>query len=226
MQPGDPTVRPDAQSRKNFLTLGVAVAALVLAALSLVIATLAFGRTGNRETTAAQQPLEPTAAASLPERSADTAAPVPSDDTSPLDPGRLEPSADYRLAYENQTLTVQSGGYGVEMDLDEPRVRPEKGSDGVYGTASGTGSFDFARAERVAPVQSAQASPGDCVEAIRSSASVTTMAAAAGLTVCILTSRGAAAGQGITQKVVRFHVDAVARDNDTLTVSLTAWNVP
>lgn len=75
-------------------------------------------------------------------------------------------------------------------------------------------------------MQAAEASPNDCVEAIRSSASVDQMAAPAGLTVCVLTSRSSASTEGKTQKIVRVHVDAVAKDNDTLTVSLTAWNVP
>lgn len=216
--------------KPNLLTLGVAALAIAIAIVSLIVAAAAFIRAGDDGDTVTAQPSAPAPTWAAPpsptQSAAASVAPVPSDDTS-RDPGQLQPDAEYPPAYENQTLTVQSGSNYVDIDLDEPRVRPANGSDGnYYADGGGTGKFDFGASERVAPVQSAEASPPDCVEAIRSSASVNDMAAPVGLTVCVLTSRANAASEGKTQKIVRLHVDSVAKDNDTLTLSLTAWNVP
>ncbi|TQS45647.1 hypothetical protein [Cryptosporangium phraense] len=205
----------------------IAAIALGVAVLSLIVAGLALARSGgNGDSDVVAQPLPSSAPAPAEPSSAVSVAPVPSGENSPLDPGQLDPSSTYQSAYENQTLTVQSGGDFVHIDVDEPRVRPENGGDVTYVAGGGNGTLNFQDADRVAPVQSAQSSAGDCVEAIRSSASVSSMASAANLTVCVLTSRANASSEGITQKIVRFHVDSIARDNDTLTVSLTPWNVP
>lgn len=220
MQPsGMPTKR-----KGTAPSLAIAIAALVVAVLSFVVAVFALSRSGGDPVVAAQAP--PSSVAAAPPAPSDAPVqPVPSGENSPLDPGELEPSANYQSAYENQKLTVQSGDDNVDIDLDEPRVRPQKGGDVSY-SSWGDNSLSFGNSERIAVVASAQASAGDCVEAIRSAAGVTSMAAAADVTVCVLTSRSAASSEGKTQKLVRFHVDSIAKDDDTLTVSLTAWNVP
>ena len=198
------------------LTAGFAFAALIMSGLALM-------RSGDAEAAARQLG---NSGAAAPGNPAPVAPSADSDRRRSADPDQLEPSADYRIAYQGQQLRMQSNCSRLAVDLDEPRVTVDTGADVAYYACAGTGlSLTFADGVRVSPAALANASPRECVESIRASAGSSTVVPIPDLTLCAVTSRADAEKQRITQKIVLFHVDAIAPDN-TLTVSVTAWNVP
>ena len=108
------------------------------------------------------------------------------------------------------------------IDLDEPQVDPDSGSDIQYVVCAGQ-NLNFNSRFRMAPIESVQVSAQDCANRIRSTTSATSFHPVSGKTYCILTEPSSDVSR--TQKYVLFHIDAVGQDGG-IAVSLTAWNVP
>lgn len=155
-----------------------------------------------------------------------TPSPSPTPDPARLDPDRLDPGANYELAYSGQVLRVRpTTCEGTGIDVDDPRVLPATGADAAYRSCPDGFHLDFEEAARFAVVADPQASAGGCVSAIRAAAGVGWVAPVPGTTVCVLTSRLAAEPQRLTTKLVRVNVENLEADG-TLVAALSAWVVP
>jgi len=230
-------------SRSRLLPLAAGLAlglTMLLSVLALGVGSLALSAAHDAEesaerATAAASREEPAPAPPEPTAESAPSAPDPTDDPDPdltpndlpsNEPGDLKPSASYQLAYGDQKLRIQAGCNNREVDLDEPRVTPDTGSDLTYsGCSSGRLELSFNSEIRVSQMTTTKPSANECAEAIRSSAGNNAMAPSQNMTLCMLTSKAAATELGISQKIVLFRVDSIAKDG-SLNVSATAWNVP
>ncbi len=228
-------------SRSRLLPLAAGLAlglTMLLSVLALGVGSLALSAAHDAEesaerATAAASREEPAPAPPEPIAESAPSAPDPTDDPDPTpndlpsnEPGDLKPSASYQLAYGDQKLRIQAGCNNREVDLDEPRVTPDTGSDLTYsGCSSGRLELSFNSEIRVSQMTTTKPSANECAEAIRSSAGNNAMAPSQNMTLCMLTSKAAATELGISQKIVLFRVDSIAKDG-SLNVSATAWNVP
>lgn len=233
-------VKPKTVSRPLFLALVAAIGLVgVLSVAALGVGAVAIASANEaKELAARPAPASAPQSQSQPPPTADPG-PEPSDlppppeqtgtpnDLPSVDPGELEPSANFRLHYGDQKLRVQAScGENRNIDLDEPRVAPDTGADFTYyGCSPGSLELRFGSGLRVSQLAATKATANECAEAIRSAAGNNEMAPAQNLTLCILTEKGAATDQGIPQKIVLLRIDSMAKDG-TLNISVTAWNVP
>ncbi|MFI5954543.1 hypothetical protein [Cryptosporangium sp. NPDC051539] len=217
------------------VALGIAVVALLIAGIATVTGIIAVGRA---TTAAGQAERAASAAASdargpAPAASVKAAAPVPVPSSAPpspsptsTDPDRLDPGANYELAYADQLVRVQpSTCEGTDVDLDQPRVQPASGADASYRNCADGLHLDFDDASRFAVTGNRDPSARDCVEAVRADPGVGWVSPVPGTTVCVLTSRMAAESAQLSTKLVRMNVESVEADG-TLLAELTAWVVP
>jgi hypothetical protein len=209
------------------VALGVAVLAVVIGGIAMLIGVVAWGRASTAQTVAERAASAPALPqVSLPSEPPAAAAPASAAPSPTPEPDRLDPSADYQPVFADQVLRARPNGCdGTELDLDEPRVLPPSGADVAYRSCADGLHLDFDDASRFAVVADAGAGAGECADAIRTNPGVGWLPPSAGTTVCVLTSRLAAEPQSVSTKLARLHVQTVA-DDETLSVSLTAWMVP
>ncbi|TQS39813.1 hypothetical protein [Cryptosporangium phraense] len=219
------------------VALGIAVVALLIAGIATVTGIIAVGRATSAEGAAKRAAVaaasdehavdpEASAQAAAPAPVPSSAPPSPSPSPSPTDPDRLDPGANYELAYADQLVRVQpSTCEGTDLDLDQPRVLPVSGADASYRSCADGLHLDFDQASRFAVIDNRDPSARDCVNAVRADPGVGWVAPSPGTTVCVLTSRLAAESQQLTTKLVRMNVESVEADG-SLAAELTAWVVP
>jgi hypothetical protein len=138
-----------------------------------------------------------------------------------------QPDTGYRLHYASTPLQVQVVcGFPQGLDLDEPRVSPDAGSDlSVSGCSKPSLKLDFENDVLASVVTSPKAGPGDCSDAIRLGAGPPELTPVAGQSLCVRTSRSAAASEGHKPLFVLLRVDAIAADA-TMNLTVTAWEIP
>ncbi|MFG1924316.1 hypothetical protein [Cryptosporangium sp. NPDC048952] len=219
------------------VALGLAVLAILIGGIATITGIIAVGRAATAES-AAERAASAAASAvawagatqAVPQPvvpAPSSASPTPPPSPSPsLDPDRLDPGANYELAYSAQLVRVQpSTCEGTDVDLDEPRVLPPAGADAAYRSCADGFHLDFDESSRFAVVADPQASAGGCVNAIRADPGVGWVSPTPGTTVCVLTSRLAAEPQRLSTKLARLNVESVEADG-TLVAAVTAWVVP
>jgi hypothetical protein len=206
------------------------VIAVVLSILALAVAVLALYKSGG-EATAAVHQASRTDAPPTPQGGAVPTVASPEPDASEAGPpGTIEPTGVYTRAYQDERLRAESpgcvdnGNFQVGIDFDLPQVA-SGGIDAVYsGCDPGTIQSDLQQAE----VSSAEATPEECIDKIRTQPASSPIPAAKGLTVCFRTDKNTAQEQATTQKIVFMTVTGVSSANGggILNVTLNAWNVP
>jgi hypothetical protein len=201
----------------NFPTLAIAIVALVVSLLSLVVAFGATRMIAASDDNNASPPAAQTTGMAEPAENSSTESTLAT--PAPTDTGVVEPQPDYTAAYEDEELRIPTG---VRVDLDEPRVNATIGVDFAYLEYQGA-AFD--RYNAAAEVRSSNATPQDCASAIQTSPLTTPIAASDGLVLCIQTSADEASQQGVSQKMARISIKSIDKQ-DTVTVLVTAWNVP
>ncbi|MDQ1653595.1 MAG: hypothetical protein QOI35_2795 [Cryptosporangiaceae bacterium] len=142
-------------------------------------------------------------------------------------PAPAPPDTGYRLHYASTPLQVRVVcGFPEGLDLDEPQVSPDTGSDlSISGCSKPSLKLDFENDVLASVVTSPKAGPGDCSDAIRLGAGPQELTPVAGQSLCVRTSRSAAASEGHKQLFVLLHVDAIAADA-TMNLTVTAWDIP
>jgi hypothetical protein len=211
------------------------VIAVALSILALAVAVLALYKSGG-EATAAVHQASRTDAAPTPEDGAGPTVASPEPGASEVGPtipgptGTIEPAGVYTRAYQDERLRAESpgcvdnGNFQVGIDFDLPQVA-SGGIDAVYsGCDPGTIQSDLQQAE----VSSAEATPEECIDKVRTQPASSPIPAAKGLTVCFRTDKNTAQEQATTQKIVFMTVTGVSSANGggILNVTLNAWNVP
>lgn len=207
--------------------LYVAALALVVALLATLVSVVALARTGDDAPGVAAGTSTP---APPPTTAGPTGEPTgaPTDDPSaePTDEptGAPDPSGVFTPAYEAEVLRIQPSSDRY-IDLDEPSANARNSTGELY-YSSGLpiGDLSFNDVD-VAEIKTAAPTAGDCVQELRRAPIDLSVVPARGKALCVLTSAGRAASQGIRQKVVLIRMDALA-DDGTLNLSLTAWTVP
>lgn len=222
------------------LALAVAVVALLVAALSLVVAwravdqagvarDIAAGRGGSADRTDAPGEASPRDEDPPPD------APGPDDPSATDEPDIPELNEQTKFApkYTKEELRLQTTcDESVDVDLDEPRVgvsdngEVQFGVDKCYGE-SGQGFFTLLRGTFGASVATATLTPNDCVQRIRTGplAAEVKVPVRQGVVLCVITSGADARTQGVPQKIVVLEVRAVSADW-LVTVQVSSWNVP
>lgn len=213
----------------------LAAGALVVALLATVlsIAALADRRAG------------PEVAAPAPATAGRTSEPIATPTTrtsedagqgtqpSAVDTDRVVPEANFTLAYQNSRLTVRppldSCGESRSVDVDEPRVGAAKPfAEFSYGVSCGTAAkaqIDIEGEDVPVSLASPTDDARDCAESIRNDPINEPLTPSAPMSLCLLTSPDTARNEGISRKVVLIVIDDIKQDG-TMSLSLTAWNVP
>jgi hypothetical protein len=220
------------------VTLVVAVFALVVALAGVVVAAIALGRSDRAATLAAETANQaPTPAATTEQPTTvptgQPATDTPTDPTETSAPDDISPTAQFEVAYEGEKLRVRSPTCrpytaGITyVDLDDP-PRVGVGANGSEFSYEKCNPGKIGIGLPFAQVTGPDATPTDCLESIRTDPGHSPLAPTSGMTFCIVTSQGAAAAAGQTQKLIFVTVDAVTVDNETgvLNVTAKAWNVP
>jgi hypothetical protein len=210
------------------VALGVALLASLVAGVSLLVGIVAVNRTDDSRkasVASAPSPVPPSELQAPPQAVAPVPPPSP---TSQIPPAALKPppAPVFTPAYVNQLLRVERNACdGTPVDLDEPRVLPAAGAaDLNYRNCEDGPHLDLDATTRFAAVDVSSAGPEDCEDALRLNPGVGWLAPDQSMTVCVLTSSGAAAAQRVPQRLVRLHVDAIDGEG-ALMLNLTAWNV-
>jgi hypothetical protein len=143
--------------------------------------------------------------------------------------GVLDPRASYGVKYEKQVLVISDPGcYSRErIDLDEPRVAP---GGGVDVTVSGACNSTPATAEidgKAALSASAQVTPNECVELLRTAplSAERAIPLNRGVVLCVHTDFSAAQTAGLPWIIALVEVTSVGNDG-RVELTVTAWNVP
>jgi hypothetical protein len=233
---GSDPVRELALARRRARNAQVlAAGALVVAVLSTVlsIAALADRRSGSETAqpgpTTAGRTSEP--AANTTTRASDSAGRTT--EPSSVDTDRVVPEANFTPAYQNSPLTVRPplDGCGSPrfVDVDEPRAgAAEAFSEFSYGVACGNAAkaqIDILGDDVPISLANPNDDARDCAESIRNDPINEPLVPSAPMSLCLLTSPDAARNEGITRKVVLVVIDDIKQDG-TMSLSLTAWNVP
>jgi hypothetical protein len=235
-----PKEHPEPPGGLGFVTLVVALLTLVVAIAGIVVAAVALGRSNDATTLARSANNRPAPPPPAPATATATPAPTtPGAEQSPAygqpsdDPGDgplagIEPSAQFTTAYEGEPLRVRSAGCDSEeatqVDLDEPQVvgaDTEHAELGYAGCSPGSVGSELAFAQVSGP----DATPADCIGAIRSNPGQSPVAPAAGMTLCLVTSPET---PDVDRKLVLLTIDAISQDDEggILEATATAWNVP
>jgi hypothetical protein len=217
---------PDLRS----IPLVAAVLALLLAVLGVVVATIALRR-GNEATTLArsahQQAVPPASEPSAAEPTPALGGAQPTDQPTAALPEGITPSAQFTVAYPEQSLRIASrecdSEEATQVDLDEPRVTGTATEDAELGYA-GCSPGSIGSELAFAPAPGPDATPADCIEAIRTNPGQSPVAASVDLSLCLLTSPATPEDQ---PKLVLLTVDSIDQDDrgGVLTVTAEAWNV-
>jgi hypothetical protein len=157
----------------------------------------------------------------------------PSDQQSSVSPPtNIDPSGVFTAAYRQQNLIFHSPGPcdgNLYVDLDEPRVGVTSQEADLELSQECIGKdrllLSYA-GSTVAIAPNSNVTPNDCAELIRTGAlsSNQSVPVELGTVLCLVTNRQAAEVEGITQKIVRIHITAVAKG--TVSATAFAWNVP
>lgn len=212
----------------------LAAGALVVAVLATVLSIAALADRPSSTTVAAPQSTaagrtsEPAASATRTSGSADNTTEPSSKDTD-----RVVPEANFTLAYQSSPLTVRPplDGCGSPrfVDVDEPRAgAAEAFSELSYGVSCGNAAkaqIDILDDDVPISLASPTDDARDCAESIRNGPVNEPLVPSAPMSLCLLTSPDTARNEGITRKVVLIVIDDIKQDG-TMSLSLTAWNVP
>ena len=228
------------RSRGVLLALGVSALALLVAAVSLVVAWRAVDQAGDAKrfalaggggVAAPATEVPATTAAPPPTTAAPTGTPAPPDPTSTADPAPLDERTVYTVTYEKQVLTLKAGcNDNMYIDLDEPRANVEY-SDYDLGFVNrcqgGTSNLNLGEGVEGSEAGNPQMTPHDCAERIRTSPIGTDaqVPVRKGVVLCLTTSLAKARGKGDSQRMVRLEITGTA-DDGTVTLQSTAWNIP
>ncbi|AGL17957.1 hypothetical protein [Actinoplanes sp. N902-109] len=144
----------------------------------------------------------------------------------------LNAQTQYKVKYTDQTLKVRPDcGYGVYVDLDEPRVQVESDVAELNFsnncTTAGTIHFELSNDVFGSAVDSESVTPIECAEQVRTSplAQGRDEPVRRGSVYCIMTSRNAAQASGISWKMVILSVTSTSQ-NDTVTLKVSSWDIP
>jgi hypothetical protein len=162
------------------------------------------------------------------------ASPAPSGAAPTDNPGLINPSASFQLAYQQQEFRAQpsdtcySDG-AAYLDIDEPRadVDPDRIP------------WDFCIQQRLAGLQlllgdgvtgsqadSPEVTPNECADLVRRAPiGVEPVVVQDDLVLCLITSLDASIAQGEPRRIALVYVRTVSTD-DTVNLLITAWNVP
>jgi hypothetical protein len=220
------------------VALGVAFLALLVAAVSAVVAVragadaraardlaiaLRAGSTGASPAPTAAEPTVPDATGPAgPE-------PVPTDPHSTGEPP-ISSRTTYASSYEKEplVLTVPSCGRTMAVDLDEPRVNVDASREvTMYQACLAGAPYTFELADGVDGTTEVtrDSTPQDCREKIRQApvGPDIRIPVRKGVVVCLTTSYAEATGRGDKWRVVRFEVTALS--GGAATIEATAWSV-
>ena len=224
-QPPPPAPAPPPAGPAGRAPLYLASLALVVALLAALVSLVALSRTGDEPPPAATGTTAP-APGPDPATPEPTAAPTEDPPVEPTDEptGAPDPSGVFTPAYEQEVLRIQPSSSRY-IDLDEPSANARSGTGEFYYSSSlPVGNLFFDEVD-VAEIKSAAPTAGDCVQELRRAPIDTTVVPVRGKALCVLTSAGRAASQGLRRKVVLIRMDALSEDG-TLNLTLTAWDVP
>jgi hypothetical protein len=213
----------------------VSVVAVVVAVLALGVAIAAYSRAGDNGDTAAAPggtgaapPATPRDSSSV--RASDTAVPDPGSSDAGTDESIPIPTQEPERRFTDHVVRIQpaQGCSTVRtVDVDEPRVDAAVDrSEFKYGLCGGgVAQFDFVDELEIAEVTNPTATALDCLRQIQDAPVNEPLTPHAGQILCVVTSAAEAQREGISRKVARIVVVAVAGDG-TVTASLTAWDLP
>jgi hypothetical protein len=228
----------DGGRRATQTPLYVAVLALVTALIAAGVSVAALARSGDRSAAAAPAPaattVAPTGVSATEPAGGETPEPTdeppigPTTDPSPestSEPtGGPDPRGVYTVAYERETLRLQPSS-SRSVDLDQPTANAATGTSEFYYSGYAPATKMVFDDVSIAEIRSPQPTANDCVQELRRAPIDLSVAPAKGQLLCVLTSAGSAAEQGIRQKVVLLRVDSLTADG-TLNLTASAWTVP
>jgi hypothetical protein len=238
-QGGRPT--PVKGAKRGLIALAAAIAALVVASAALVVGWRALDQAGAaRDIANARIPSAPTGAPAQDATTGPPAAQLPTDPTGPatepVDPAAtgtvptLNARTVYDKKYTNESLKMSAGcGDTVNIDLDEPRLRvATENAELTFDTPCGarTSTFTFTSGVAGSAVESADTTPAECNDKIRTSPlGEIPQPVRRGRVFCVMTSLDNARGSGDTWKMVVVEIKSTAEDG-TVTIEANAWNIP
>jgi hypothetical protein len=215
----------------------LALLAFLVSAISLGISTTALLRSpAETEPSAAGTvrtcPSTSATDSTDPMSTADPTARSSSGTGNTLGPSALpEPTANYQLVYEGQTLTLRPGGgcnRSRSVDLDEPAIgAANEARDFQYYWSCNKGvpaSLRFSDA-RLASVRGRDATPQDCATAIRTAPVNTNVTPSQDLVLCAVTNGTGAPDEPNRTKIALVVVNTVGADS-SLVLTVKAWETP
>jgi hypothetical protein len=239
-QPADAaaTARAGA-SRLGLVAIGVALAALVLAAGSALFAWRAIDQAHDAKDIAigraGRLPTDPGSGSTVPGETptgVQSAVAGPSDVapvTSPGTPPTLNPRTAFQADYEKQTLVLRTAdsscSSGMYVDLDEPRANvASAGYDIALLDCNDQLKFSLGSGVRGTDAGAPTMTPQECTDRIRTNPipHETLIPARKGLTMCVNTSFQKAQDEGIPWRMVLIDTGL----GESVTVQLTAWRIP
>lgn len=217
------------------LSAGVAVYAIAQANMAHDLARDAYASAGDPQALANTDAPDPEDSedpeAPLPTEPDDgggtsTAEPSPESDGTDQ-PDALSPRAEYSLSYENQSITPIATSSETCIDIDRHQVVIDQDCNNDLRLSSSCDVPCFQEVRGIAAqADTADLGPEDCADRIsrRPLPSNEPIPAQRGTVLCIVTSRSDADDEGIPQRIAVLEV--TGRDENEVSVRMTAWEVP
>ncbi|MEH1013409.1 hypothetical protein V6U90_09880 [Micromonospora sp. CPCC 206060] len=218
------------------MAIAVAALAMVLALVSLLVSWRALDQAGvARDIARAGGGAEPSQSPVARTPAAQDAITEPArEPTSGAEPGTtVEPSLDlrtrYTAKYEKVTLILRAGcDSSLDIDLDKPEVRVTNGEDLRFSARCGANPSLFALVNsRGSQADTPLLTPADCNVRIERApiGPDITVPARKGVVICVKTSLADARQSGDTWKMALVEVTGTS-DDGTVTIEVTAWDIP